>query len=571
TLLSGDPGRLRQILTNLVGNAVKFTHKGEVAVRVSVQKSEVGDQMSEVGDQEEGDRSQEEEDSCLLRFSVRDTGLGIPADKMGMLFQQFTQVDASTTRKFGGTGLGLAISKQLAEMMGGEIGVESVEGQGSEFWFTARLGLRAEAAREETPQPAEFSGVRVLIIDDNATNREILLTRLGSWGMRPEEAPDGPSGLQALYRALDEGDPFRMAVVDMQMPGMDGEAVGRAVKGDVKIADTRLVMLTSLGVRGDAKRLQEIGFAAYATKPVRHEEFKGVLSQALSSGADGAPRPIATRHTAREALPDFAYRKARILLAEDNIVNQQVAIGILKKLGMSAQAVANGIEALKALESIRYDLVFMDCQMPEMDGYEATKQIRNPKSEVRNHDIPIIAMTANAMQGDREKCLEAGMNDYLSKPVDPQALAEMIEKWLPSEGDKDKGEGAKGEIPSTLDTRHSDATVFDKPAMMSRLMDDEDLARTVIAGFLEDMPKQISALKSFVEQGEAEQAGAQAHKIKGAAANIGGEALREAAFEMEKAGKTGDLSALSVSMTDLEKHFERLKEAMEKDDTFLGF
>ncbi|MBI9087553.1 MAG: response regulator, partial [Desulfobacterales bacterium] len=418
TLLSGDPGRLRQILTNLAGNAVKFTDRGEVAVRVS-----------RVMDDEHG-----REDPCLLRFSIRDTGIGIPADKIGMLFQQFMQVDASTTRKFGGTGLGLAISKQLAEIMGGEVGVESVVGQGSEFWFTARFGQRADAAREVAALPAELSGVRVLIIDDNATSREILLTRLSSWGMRPEEAHDGPSGLQALYRALDEKDPFRLAVVDMQMPGMDGEAVGRAVKADAKIADTRLVMLTSLGARGDAKRLQEIGFAAYATKPVRHEELKGVLSQALYSGADGAPRPIATRHTAREALPDFAHRKARILLAEDNIINQQVALGILKKLGLSADAVANGREVIEALNILPYDLVLMDVQMPEMDGLEATRQIRGPQSAIPNRSIPIIAMTAHAMQGDKDRCLEAGMDDYVTKPVSPRALAEALDKWLPKDG-----------------------------------------------------------------------------------------------------------------------------------------
>ena len=267
TLLRGDPGRLRQILTNLAGNAVKFTHAGEVAVRVSLEE--------------------ERETECLLRFSVRDTGIGIPEDKIGLLFDKFSQVDASTTRKYGGTGLGLAISKQLAELMGGEVGVESEEGKGSEFWFTARLGKQPEGAQAESRPPADLRGVRVLIVDDNATSREILTTRMTSWGMRPSEAQDGPGALQALYRALEENDPFRVAVIDMQMPGMDGEALGRAIKADQRLADTRMVMLTSLGARGDARRFEEIGFAAYATKPIRHQELS-VLS--LASGADRAER-----------------------------------------------------------------------------------------------------------------------------------------------------------------------------------------------------------------------------------------------------------------------------------------
>jgi CheY-like chemotaxis protein len=416
TLLSGDPGRLRQILTNLAGNAVKFTHQGEVAVRVS-----------RVMNPECGMRNE----SCLLRFSVRDTGIGIPADKIGMLFSKFTQVDASTTRQYGGTGLGLAISKQLAGMMGGEIGVESAPGRGSEFWFTARFGLRADAAREVAAPPPGLSGVHVLIVDDNATSREILVTRLRSWGMRPEEASDGPSGLQALHRALGEDDPFWLAIVDMRMPGMNGEAVGRAVHADARIAGTRLVMLTSLGARGDARRLRKTGFVGYAVKPVRHEELRGVLSQALAEGADGAPRPMATRHTAREAQPDFSQRRARILLAEDNITNQQVALAILRKFGLSADVVANGREALEALKTLPYDLVLMDVQMPEMDGLEATRRIRNPQTAIPNRSIPIIAMTAHAMQGDQEMCLEAGMNDYFTKPVSSAALAGAIEKWLP--------------------------------------------------------------------------------------------------------------------------------------------
>jgi PAS domain S-box-containing protein len=555
--LSGDPGRLRQILTNLVGNAVKFTHQGEVAVRVAPADEQVRDGKE-----------------IRLRFYIRDTGIGIPADKIDKLFQTFTQIDASTTRRYGGTGLGLAISKQLAEMMGGRIGVTSVEGKGSEFWFTARFGLRAGAARDEAP-PADLSGVRVLIVDDNATNREILFTRMDSWGMRPEQAPDGPSGLQALYRALGEGAPFRLAVIDMQMPGMDGEAVGRAIKADDRLADTRLVMLTSLGARGDAKRFHRIGFCAYAIKPIRHEELRGVLSQAL---AGDVSRPLATRHTAREAAACFAHRKARILLAEDNITNQQVALGILQKLGLTADAVANGREAINALKSLPYDLVLMDVQMPEMDGLEATRRIRemmNAHSAARRAGsaggppithpgslrIPIIAMTAHAMQGDKQRCIEAGMDDYVVKPVSVQALAETLARWLPKEsGVRREASGAgTQEAPGGL---QSSLPVWNRAAMVERLMGDEDLVEKILQGFLADMPQQIEALRGHVEAADAQKAERQAHTIKGACANVGGEALRELAFELEQAGKAGDLDSIKGRIGELTTTFRQLKHAI---------
>ncbi len=545
-LLMGDPGRLRQILTNLTGNAVKFTHQGEVAVRVErVQESE-------------------REDSCLLRFSVRDTGIGIPADKIGVLFSKFTQVDASTTRQYGGTGLGLSISKQLAELMGGEIGVESVPGQGSEFWFTARFGVREGTAQEETA-PVDLAGIRTLIVDDNATNREILTTRLNSWGMRPEEALDGPSGLQALYRALGENDPFLLAIIDMQMPGMDGEAVGRAVKADTRLLDTRLIMLTSLGTRGDAHRLQKIGFSAYATKPIQHQVLKTMLSQALSNSPDDLSHPFATRHTAREVLPRFTDRKARILLAEDNITNQQVALGILKKLGLKADAVANGREVIDALKTLPYDLVLMDVQMPEMDGMEATRFIRNPLSAIPNRRIPIIAMTARAMYGDKDKCLSVGMNDYVAKPVSIQALAQALEKWLPTADTNGMLKKPRVSRQKTEDDCQSSSTIFDRADLLERLMGDEDMADTILQGFLEDIPRQIEALRNYLEAGDATGAERQAHTIRGAAANVSGEALRELACELEKAGKSGDLESMKARLEDLSLTFAQLKQAMEEN------
>jgi signal transduction histidine kinase len=553
--LQGDPGRLRQILTNLAGNAVKFTHQGEIAVRAGL--------VSET------------DSEAVLRFSIKDTGIGIPPEKQEILFQKFTQADASTTRQYGGTGLGLAISKQLAERMGGQIGIVSEEGRGSECWFTARLGKQPEGARTESLPPADIRGAHILIVDDNATNREVLTAQFAAWGIRAEEAPDGAAALRALYRARDAGDPFRAAILDMQMPGMDGPALARAIKADETLKDTRLVLMTSLGQRGDARKMEEIGFAAYLTKPARQSDLFGCLSAVMADTAAAQPaQPIVTRHTVRELRRGVV----RILVAEDNITNQQVALGILNKLGLRADAAANGAEAIKSLETIPYDLVLMDVQMPVMDGFEATHEIRNPLSAVRNHKIPVIAMTAHALLGDRERCLEAGMNDYVSKPVSPQALAEALDKWLPKEEDVDGSMKAEermrmGEIlhdsalsaqRSAPSTQHS-ALIFDRAGLMARLMDDQDLARIVIEGFLEDVPRQIEALRGYLEAGDAPGAERQAHTVKGAAANVGGECLREVAFEMEKAGKAGDLAAIKARMAGLETEFDRLKIAMKKE------
>ncbi|MBN2889926.1 MAG: response regulator [Deltaproteobacteria bacterium] len=548
TLLRGDPGRLRQILGNLVGNAIKFTHKGEVAVRVSL--------------------LEKNEHNVLLRFSVQDTGIGISPHKIGLLFHKFSQVDASTTRKYGGTGLGLAISKQLAELMGGEIGVESHEGHGSEFWFTACLGTQAVGLQIQKHPPANLHGVKVLIVDDNATNREILTIRLASWGMRPSEAQDGPGALQLLYRALDENDPFQGAVIDMQMPGMDGETLGRTIKADERLTDTRMLMLTSLGLRGDMSRFAEIGFAAYATKPVCYEELQTLLTQALTKrvGGEILTQPVVARHgNSVDILHLFENSKARILLAEDNITNQQVALGMLKKMGLTADVVANGAEAVNALRTIPYDLVLMDVQMPMMDGIRATKVIRDRRSGTFKHQIPIIAMTAHAMQGDRERCLAAGMNDYVSKPVSLQELAAVLKKWLPEEAADSTTQSSGTHQKTRPAVFESGAPVFDKPGMMARLMDDEELADKVTKGFLTDIPLQIEALRAYLANGDAQGAERQAHTMKGASANVGGECLSVVAFKMEKMAKAGDLGAVKTCMTELEAEFDRLKQAIEKE------
>jgi len=411
--------------------------------------------------------------------------------------------------------------------------------------------------------------------------------------MRPTEAMDGSGALQILYKAIDENDPFRIAVIDMQMPGMDGETLGRIIQADNRMNDIRMVMLTSLGRRGDARRLEEIGFAGYATKPIRHQELKDVLSLALMNrdGAEPEPLLIATRHTARETLNLFAGCKARILLAEDNITNQQVALGILKKLGLRADAVANGAEALNALKTLPYDLVLMDVQMPVMDGFEATKIIRNYELGITNKAqtddssslfairnssfvIPIIAMTAHAMQGDRDRCIEAGMNDYVTKPISPQALAEVLDKWLPKDEHKmmnaecemmNKEEPATDDSYSSFISTHHSSLIFDRASLMARLMNDEDMARMLVERFLKDIPERISTMKGYLETGDITGAEHQAHTIKGASANMGGNRLQEVAFEMEKAAKAGDLNAARKHIPELEAQFNLLNQAMKKE------
>jgi len=524
--LRGDPGRLRQILINLAGNAIKFTPMGEVSVSVKVVS--------------------ESENSAMLRFSIKDTGIGIPADKQRLLFQKFTQIDSSTSRKFGGTGLGLSISKQLTEMMGGEIGMISAEGKGAEFWFTASFLKQAGGSLPSIPLP-DISGQRILVVDDNATNRDILVSQLTAWGVIAREAIDGASALSSLRKARDEGLPFTSAILDMQMPGMDGAVLARTIKADEKLKDVRLILMTSITERGDAKRMREIGFAAYLTKPVRQGDLRGCLSAVVSGSLlPQSDQPLITRHSIRE----MNRGAIRILLAEDNTVNQQVALGLLKKMGLRADAVANGEEVIRALESIPYDLVLMDVQMPEMDGYEAASRIRSPQSSVANPKIPIIAMTANALQGDKEKCLAAGMNDYIPKPVTPETLMMALEKWLT------RSEDAKT-ISSASDGTPADQTaVFDYQGVMERLMDDEALVKMVTASFIDDMRKHIDELKRSVLVSDGKISELRAHSMKGAAGNVGANQFRNVAAEIEKFSKAADFSAIKELIPELESQFE---------------
>jgi CheY-like chemotaxis protein/HPt (histidine-containing phosphotransfer) domain-containing protein len=546
--LCGDPGRLRQVLVNLAGNALKFTQTGEIAVRVSL--------------------ISENDSEAVLRFSVTDTGIGIPADKIGSLFQKFTQADSSTTRRYGGTGLGLAISKQIAGLMGGEIGVESPApssrmsggGAGSEFWFTACFAKQVGRARNSI-SPADIRGTHILVVDDNATNREVLRAQLGAWGVRSEEVPDGPAALQALHKARNGDDPFRAAILDMQMPDMDGLSLARAIKADMELRNIPLMLLSSVGQRDDIRKMEETGFSSYLTKPVRQSELFDSLAavlagqnmwQAMSSSVLRANKGLVINQMT-----------GRILLAEDSITNQEVAVGLLKKFGLSVDVVVNGAEAVRALETVTYDLVLMDVQMPVMDGLAAARRIRDPRSSVKNHQIPVIAMTAGAIQGDREQCLKAGMNDYVTKPILPHKLAGALDKWLP----KDKAEGGNekvdSELPSSLPIHPS--PIFDRTGMMTLFTNDADLLRTVAKSFLQNIPQQITTLKGYLETGNTFDVGRIAHSIKGASANVCGEALCKMAAEMEKAAMSGDLAAAGSRISELEAQFDALKRELEKE------
>jgi PAS domain S-box-containing protein len=534
TSLRGDPSRVRQILSNLVGNAIKFTRTGEVVVRASLADSN--------------------DTACTLRFSVRDTGIGIPAEKLGLLFDKFSQVDASTTRKFGGTGLGLAICRQLAGLMGGQVGVESLDGQGSEFWFTVRLERQANSAHLPLSQFEALRNVRVLFVDDNATCREVLAARASARGLRSAVSHDGTSALRALYAAASQRDPFRLALIDGQMPGMDGRALIRAIQSDPALAGTRVVLMTALG-------LEEPGPAMSVTKPVRQQGFFTVLAEALRAGSH--PQAMDPHSASRDSLPTLP-KGARILLAEDNLTNQQVACGILKKLGLHADAVANGEEALRALETLPYDLVLMDVNMPVMDGLEASRRIREPQSTMLNPRIPIIAMTANAMKGDQEVCLAAGMNGYISKPVSPRTVAEALSKWLPPAPVSSRPCISKTSMSAAMDQQaHSKLPVFNAPEMGARLMNDDNLVRSVLATFLHDLPTLLAALREHLSTGDTANAARVAHALKGAASSICGDALSEAAFALEKAGHTDDLQYARALLVKLDAQAALLETELE--------
>ena len=540
SLLKGDPGRLRQIIINLLWNAIKFTSEGEIVLSVNIER--------------------ETDNRVLLKFSVSDTGVGISKNKLWNLFDPFTQADSSTTRKYGGTGLGLTISRQIANLLGGEIGVESTPEKGSTFWFTADMIIRKPAQvfrKEKTDETALLNSLNILIVDDNQTNRTILAGMMKCWGCRYQEAASGDSALIILRNALLKDDPFDIAVLDMQMPDMDGETLGWEIKKDPALRDTLLlIMYTSIAARGDAVRMLKAGFSAYLTKPVKTSQFRDCLismhREENRSGSGYDTRGIITKHSLAESRKE----ECRILLAEDNPVNRKVALKILEKLGYSAIPVENGIEAVQELEKYDYDLVLMDIQMPEMDGFEATDIIRDPLSSVLNHEVPVIAMTAHAMDGDREKCIQAGMDDYISKPVKPEILTKVIKKVLSREFIKETKQ-------KTAEMKKK-SVVFDRSVLRESLGDDDELIKEILELFRSNAAEIMASMKSAASEDDFETVRSSAHSLKGSSGNIGAKALMATMKSIEEACSDDNLNSIRTRISQSEEDFTDLLEELEK-------
>ncbi len=540
--LKGDPGRLRQIILKLAGNAMKFTATGEVSLKVAV----------------------ESEDDCSARllFSVMDTGVGIAADLIGTIFDAFTEEDGSYTPKNGGAGLGLTIARLLAQAMGGQMGAESKKGQGSTFWFTVPFEKQSpltdiEPCRDYSGDLSaqDLSCLRILVVDHQESNRNVLSQMMTSWHCRFQVVADGETALETMQDGLLQGDPFGIILIDMHMEGMDGETLGRKIKEDARFRDTTLVMMAQVGFRGDAERLEKIGFSAYLTMPLNSSLIYDCLATAhcRKTQSVGLPiYPIITRHSIAEA----KRKSVRILMAEDNITNQQVASAILEKMGYRVDVVENGLEAIKVLDTIPYHLVLMDCQMPVMDGYEATRRIREMEKN-GSHRIPVIALTANVLPGDRQACLNAGMDDYVAKPVNPRQLAETIDKWLWGSAVLKKEISAKPE-PMVQEV------VFDGSGLLERLLGDRELLKDVLEGFLEDMPRRFKALDDALEKKDSVLGRRHAHTIKGASLNIGAPALQKIAAAIELAAEVGDMEKCIVLFPQLDVQFQLLKGEIQK-------
>ena len=495
----GDPTRLRQVLMNLIGNAIKFTEQGEVVVSVTTALAA--------------------DDVVQLRFAIRDTGIGIAPEHLGSVFREFTQADSTMTRRYGGTGLGLAISQRLVRLMGGEITVTSEVGRGSEFSFT--LPFAAEVAAPRAAGLATLGGRRMLIVDDNQTNRRILRDMLATEGIKVDEASTAGEGLEAIRGAAKKHAPYDLAILDVQMPDMDGFQLATAVRADRGLARTRLLMLTSAGQRGDGERCRELGIRGYLTKPMSRADLLEALGTVLAGPEETTTPEVVTRHTIAESR-----RAVRVLLAEDNLVNQQVAVAMLVKRGHEVHVAGNGREAVDAITQREYDVVLMDIQMPEMDGFEATHAIRAlPKGK----DLPIVGLTAHALSGERERCLSHGMTDYLAKPFKAHELFALVE------GTAEPKRPAPQPLTAAppVDLEGFRATLREAGA--------ESALYSIIDTFVRQAPDRLAALAGAVASGTGTEIAKAAHVYRGAAATIGARELAELLERVETTARAGDI------------------------------
>ena len=537
TAVRGDPGRIRQVLVNLVGNAVKFTEHGEVVVRLGV--------------------DDEDQRHVTIRCEVTDTGIGIAPEHQRGLFDAFSQADTSTTRRYGGTGLGLAICRRLVELMGGAIGVDSEIGRGSTFWFTARLEKAPEDAIAELPAPRfDLAGLRVLVVDDNETNRAVLTQMFSAWSMRPSAATGGEEALEWLRTARARGEPFDVVILDLNMPGMSGLDVAGVVSAEEGRGGERLVLLTSSAQLADARNASAVGIAGYLTKPVRQSHLFDCLATVMGQES---PPALVTRHRLVEAR---RRARAHLLVAEDNPVNQKVATKTLENLGYRVDVAANGAEAVRAVADGPYAAVLMDCQMPVMDGFQATAAIRDQEGDERR--IPIIAMTAAAMEGDRERCLTAGMDDYLAKPLRSDQVGDTLARWV---GD---GPGPEPDpVPAVRVPAEEEVVLDPKAVAQLRTLGERagfDVVGEVLDLFRRDTPARLAALRRSVAEGDAARVQETAHTLKGSSVSLGATTMAEVCRRLEKLGRTGELDEAGSAVAELEAEFPRVTAAL--DTTF---
>jgi PAS domain S-box-containing protein len=521
----GDPTRLRQVIVNLLGNAIKFTDRGEVVLHGSVEEKTT--------------------QGLSLHFAIQDSGIGISKDKQQLIFEAFAQADTSSRRKYGGTGLGLTISSSLVKMMGGRIWVESEAGQGSTFHFTSLFQLPAQASHKERENHLTLEGIHVLVVDDNPTNRRILETMLHQWGMRPTVVDSGWTALAALKRAKEKRDPVTLLLLDAQMPGMDGFALARKIHEDRELTSATVMMLTSGGQRGDAARCREVGISAYLTKPVRQVELREAILKVLGMQKQKTEEPkLVTRNSLREAR-----RPLRILLAEDNAINREVAVRLLAKRGHVVTVTENGKEAVAAVESGHetFDLILMDVQMPEMDGFEATAAIRETEKATGTH-IPIIAMTAHAMKGDRERCLAAGMDAYISKPIQFEELIEVTESFA---------EQSTAEPVSV-------ENAWDIELALSRVGGDQALLADLAKIFCEQSPKLLSAIETSIAEKNLPALKRGAHSIRSAISTFAAQRASDIAAELEESSRPEGFDQYRETFSTLKALVEELQSDLQK-------